>query len=691
MLAFHLYLNWLPQIPTPKEFGENLLASFPFLILVVFAVGILLIVVTFLALKLNFNWLAIAPIPEEELRDEFWRRNQKNIEIRLQQSLKNGSAIATPQELENVQMGERTRVETNQSILEIFEESDRRLLIIGESGSGKTTELLKLARSLGEKVKDDSLSPIPFILDLSTWQEKSLWNWIIQEIERQSGLDRKWGQKWLECGQIIPLLDSLDDVEAAKRERVIIEIDALRECDVEQLKAFVLCCQTEDYQRIRADEKRTWGGSNLALHLCELSDRQIESYLQQCQAIQLWQDLSSQSRLIALARIPMLLNLIVATYPDGLPENDLQDPKECENRLLDDFLSHRLAPDQNAKSRSFYNTQKARDYLTWLAIKMEREGMKQREFAIDGLQPAWLDNQMQWQQYRWLCGIVLGLFWGLSGWLLLNWKLGLIQGFAFILSESRRIAVESIEFRTALTFSWRRIRRVLLRGLLWGFCLDLIFTVIVTILLWLNVGTLAELIDLLNSGLGYIMFYGLLLGLFSGLQNDLKVREYPNQGAWEKVKKAVILSAWVIPVFILDAIFVHGTGMTEDISLAEILGPSEGGLILLLFTVGNGEMLVRHLALRWVLFCQGRIPWNYAKFLNKAGEVGILMRSGGRYRFNGDRLQKYLAREISLPSYSIPKYQFTWRSLWVMVAFTVLIYWIYISLDGSFLSFWGDR
>jgi hypothetical protein len=53
---------------------------------------------------------------------------------------------------------------------------------------------------------------------------------------------------------------------------------------------------------------------------------------------------------------------------------------------------------------------------------------------------------------------------------------------------------------------------------------------------------------------------------------------------------------------------------------------------------------MQHFALRLVLSHQGRMPWNYAKFLTAASDAGILKQSGGYYRFYHDKLQEYLAR-----------------------------------------------
>jgi type IV secretory pathway ATPase VirB11/archaellum biosynthesis ATPase len=50
------------------------------------------------------------------------------------------------------------------------------LLILGEPGSGKTTTLLELARTLLERARDDVRERVPVVLNLSSWKKKHLRN-----------------------------------------------------------------------------------------------------------------------------------------------------------------------------------------------------------------------------------------------------------------------------------------------------------------------------------------------------------------------------------------------------------------------------------------------------------------------------------------------------------------------------------
>jgi hypothetical protein len=56
-----------------------------------------------------------------------------------------------------------------------------------------------------------------------------------------------------------------------------------------------------------------------------------------------------------------------------------------------------------------------------------------------------------------------------------------------------------------------------------------------------------------------------------------------------------------------------------------------------------GAACIQHFALRFILWCRGVTPWNYARFLNYAAERMLLQRVGGRYRFIHELLREHFA------------------------------------------------
>lgn len=58
----------------------------------------------------------------------------------------------------------------------------------------------------------------------------------------------------------------------------------------------------------------------------------------------------------------------------------------------------------------------------------------------------------------------------------------------------------------------------------------------------------------------------------------------------------------------------------------------------------GGKACIQHFVLRLILYCNGHIPWNYARFLDYATDRLFLQRVGGGYRFMHDLLRQHFAQ-----------------------------------------------
>ena len=58
----------------------------------------------------------------------------------------------------------------------------------------------------------------------------------------------------------------------------------------------------------------------------------------------------------------------------------------------------------------------------------------------------------------------------------------------------------------------------------------------------------------------------------------------------------------------------------------------------------SGTPVIKHVILRLILYFNGYIPWNYARFLDYCTERLFLQRVGGRYRFIHKLLQDHFAQ-----------------------------------------------
>lgn len=151
---------------------------------------------------------------------------------------------------------------------------------------------------------------------------------------------------------------------------------------------------------------------------------------------------------------------------------------------------------------------------------------------------------------------------------------------------------------------------------------------------------------------------GLLLGVSLGLTGHSDTVELTvpldfsqqgiKRGVWQGLAIGLIGSLMFRLIFGLIFGWIGvliGTGffgVTFGLSLGMIVGGGAG--LFLGVILGNGMALVQHLSLRWVLYSQGRIPWNYAKFLKEASQVGILQQLDGGFRFCHNKFREHLAQ-----------------------------------------------
>jgi signal peptidase I len=677
-LAFVLYPYFINQLPELKDLIENV--PTPVVILVAFVFAIIVV--------RGPELLNVEETPPEELWRKLLQENQKVINKRLKNSLDQDSHIPIPsidspddlerprrkttqtpgtspntlvtdpfktrRDLENLQTGEVTPLSPSKPIVKIFQEAKGRLLILGEPGSGKTTELLKLAQALGEAAENNQKEPIPFIFELSAWRGEPMLDWMVGEIVAQYGLNPKLCREWLVRDRIVPLLDGLDELGQYSKgmKEAILALNSLQADYQNQQKALVICCRVKEYESITDDKNCRIRLKQVerAVRLCELADDQIEGYLMQRKAEHIWDEIQSNSGLMKLARNPMLLNLLPIAYPDKLPDNLPQKPQNCQSRLFNDFLHRKLDLPQLITHQPLagYEPKKARYYLAWLAVSMGRKDINQREFLIEKLQPTWLENQEQRHQYllinRLIGGLIVGLMAGLTGGIIFGLIGGLIGGIIFGLmagliyddSDSiyltEQFDISGKIFKKAISFS-------LYFSVIFGQIGGLIFGLIGELMGWQVYGLISGLIGGLISGL--------IGGLFLGLETDLKIRKYPNQGIWETGFKSLIIMGLAIPLCPLILIVPQwATGQDWSLNNSLIFGVFVG--IFFGYSMGGGKAFTQHFILRWVLFQHGRIPRNYAHFLNEASACGILKQSGGRYRFYHDKFRQHLASTIQL-------------------------------------------
>lgn len=291
------------------------------------------------------------------------------------------------------------------SIAETYKEAGGGLLILGEPGAGKTTLLYQLASELIQLAKQSDKEPLPVIVNLSSWVVKqSLEEWLVKELLQNYNLSRKLGQQWIRNGQLLPLLDGLDEVPEAARAACIDAINTYQSgCE-----PLVVCSRTAEYVAQQFHLKLM-----KEIVIEPLTQEQIDKYLIKGgpTLIGLRMVIQQDKALRELATIPLMLKIMALAYQNtstqALPSRGSME--EQQRQVFADYVKYMLHPNETQRNTP---PQHILQWLIWLAQQMQRHGKS--VFYIEQIQFDWLsEKRLPRQAYDFtavrLPGIVLGI------------------------------------------------------------------------------------------------------------------------------------------------------------------------------------------------------------------------------------------------------------------------------------------
>lgn len=312
-------------------------------------------------------------------------------------------------------------------------------------------------------------------------------------------------------------------------------------------------------------------------------------------------------------------------------DSQLTDIKSIEQFLDCKLLSstskdHIIVPEAELSIEQTYY------WLSQLARQLQQNNTT--EFIIEDIQA----SSLTLPQKR-LYQITLGIINGLIIALIYGTTTGLIGAsiggisYGIILGLSPEV-YPIYRLKVSWEFAKTQLFRAILEGLGWGIIYGLIDALICG-LIWGIEGII--------EGMADSLVWGLIEGLIWGLCiSDLNQPTVSNQGIKESGINAVIFTfiggiSWVI-LYVVVLLIIG-----EPLEPRDLLLDGIGNGIFFGIYVG-GLACLQHFILRLILRHQGVMPWNYAKFLNYAVELGFLEREGGRYRFINDSVQTYFAQ-----------------------------------------------
>lgn len=291
----------------------------------------------------------------------------------------------------------RESVERGKKTIDLFDEVGRELLVLGEPGSGKTMTLLELARDAIGRARDDPRQPVPVIVNLSSWAERGLpmVEWLTEELSDTYHIPKWQGRAWVEKGDLLLLLDGLDEVVASRREACVAAINHL-------LKEYgcagvVVASRLEEYRQLGTRLKLY-----AAVRLKPLNDQQVRAYLNAAGPglVSLHSALDRDSTLQDLARSPLMLSVMTLAYAGdhggGSGLIPTLSAKAASDQLFSAYVSRML----ERRPGRLASPEETRRRLGWLARRMAEHGRS--VFQIEDLQPSWLASRKE----RWFYAIV---------------------------------------------------------------------------------------------------------------------------------------------------------------------------------------------------------------------------------------------------------------------------------------------
>jgi serine/threonine protein kinase len=336
-----------------------------------------------------------------------------DIDLHLEPTYVNTTSIS----LNNLE-DEQTQAiaDSAESILQLFEAYNGKLLILGEAGVGKSTLLLTLARDLLQQASEDEEFPIPVVFNLSSWVGKMpLSDWMEHELNEKYQVPRSVASRWLQNDSLLLLLDGLDEVNKAHRQDCLEEINAWRE--EHSFVDVVVSSRVSDYETL--SDKLHLNG---AVIIQPLADKQVTNYLDQVgsQTMGLLSLLNDNPEMQELSHSPLMLSVMITAYQDVTTEQlpDFASVDEQRDYLFEQYVERAW---QRRTAEKKYTLNEIRHWSSRLAYGMKLRS--QAMFFVEDLQPDWLPKKGRNQFYirhRLLMMTIFGLTWLLSSMLFLE-------------------------------------------------------------------------------------------------------------------------------------------------------------------------------------------------------------------------------------------------------------------------------
>ena len=207
------------------------------------------------------------------------------------------------------------------------------IALVGETGVGKSTLLLKTLSYFANVAQIDETSPIPVFINLGMWMQEraSIVGWI----ENALPVKKVVVMNWLQNCKLFVLLDGLDEVPSEYRSRCVQMINAFMK---EYPEISLIVSGTPDL--------RGWSSLELEtqMHLEPMAIEQVDTYLEALGngVGGLHLAIRRDTNLQEIATSPLNLNLMMIAFHDKNAEGIGQQNLRTFNHIMAAFIDKRL-------------------------------------------------------------------------------------------------------------------------------------------------------------------------------------------------------------------------------------------------------------------------------------------------------------------------------------------------------------
>lgn len=339
----------------------------------------------------NIDKLSILNSIEERFNDKLNKRMNTELRFQLELNLQYTREETNQTFLNDyyVSHGEK-QIQNFRNLFSDYENILKRLLILGEAGSGKTLLLLKFGLFLIEKSKQDIDFPIPIFLNLATWNNSNekFDNWLVDNLIFALGeksISKHNAEKLIKNNNLLLLLDGLDELTSTnakscleKLDTYLDKLDSSRPSE-KNFPTVILSCRKNDYIELSKPAP-----VRATIYIAQLTEQKVKAELER---IKQSGDIKSQILLNRIAQYPQILERFTNAFELHIAlsmAKTFDFSNTTTERLVDEYINQELQELEKIEP----NTQK---YLSFLAQKVNKTG-KGVSFEMSNISEDWLDG-----------------------------------------------------------------------------------------------------------------------------------------------------------------------------------------------------------------------------------------------------------------------------------------------------------